>query len=192
MARTRFAAVFLYVVLLGSQSLTVLAQGRNSEVKTTLTETDPVDVGTIVSLGSDSVTVKNERFTRVFLIDARTELRRVDSSRLQVGDFVAVRCHFDNKGTAIADSIEANVDHWEGKITKVFKDTAWIKFDAPVKRNAEVIFDSLTDFRYCARDDPRSNCTVDDLKVGRHLDTIGFVTGKNEMRATRVLGIQSH
>jgi hypothetical protein len=191
--RTRFTITSLCIVLLGYQPLTTLAQSRNpSGVRTSLRDTDPVDVGTVISRGPASVSVKNELFTRVFRINAQTEIRRVDSSRLQVGDRVAIRCHFDDKGTSIADSIEANVDRWEGVITKVLKDTVYIAFDAPAKGSAKVVFDSRTEFDYCAVDDPKRSCTIDDLKVGRHLETVGFVLGKSELRATSVLGIQSN
>lgn len=125
-------------------------------------------------------------------MNAQTEIRRVDSSQLHLGDLVAIRCHIDDKGVAIADSIEANVGRWEGVITKVLKDTVYIRFEAPAQGSAKVIFDTRTDFRYCAGDDLKRACTVEDLKAGRHLDTVGFVLGKNELRATRVLNIQSH
>jgi hypothetical protein len=189
----RVTVASLCIVLLGYQALTALAQNQGiSGVRTSLKNTDPVDVERVVSSGPESVTVKNELFTRVFRIDSRTEIRRVDCSPLQVGDQVAVRCHFDDKGTAAADSIEANVDRWEGFMTKVDKDTVSIKFDSPVKGSARVTFDSGTEFGYCAGDDPEHDCTIGDLKVGRHLETVGFVVGKSEMRATRVLGIQKH
>jgi hypothetical protein len=109
-----------------------------------------------------------------------------------VGDRVSIRCHIDDKGTSIADSIEANVDRWEGIITKVLKNAAWIKFDAPVKRSGKVTFDRTTEFDYCSGDDPERGCTLDDLKVGRHLEAVGFVLENSELRATSVLGIQKH
>ena len=123
----------LAFILCGYSPLTTLAQSQNpSGIRTSLTDTDPVDVGTVVSGAPDSVTVKNELFTRVFRINGQTIIRRVGSTPLQIGDFVTVRCHFDDTGAAIADSIEANIGHWEGKITKVLRDTVYIKFDAPV------------------------------------------------------------
>ena len=125
-------------------------------------------------------------------MNAQTEIRRVDSSELQVGDLVAIRCHIDDKGASVADSIEANVDRWHGVITKVLKDTVCIRFETPVKGKAKVIFDSRTEFRYCTGDDLKRACTADDLKVGRHLDTVGFILEKNELRATRVLNIQGN
>ncbi len=193
MPRIWFTITTLCIVLLWYQPLTALAQGRDpSDVRTGLKDTDPIDSGIVISRGPDFVTVKNDLFTRVFRINAQTEIRRVDSSQLQVEDQVDVRCHFDDKGIAIADSIEANVDHWEGVITKVLKDTVYMKFGPPLKGSAKVIFDSRTEFGYCAGDTLNVPCTVDDLKVGRFLDTVGFVLGKSEIRATRVLNIQSH
>jgi hypothetical protein len=201
MLRTRFTITSLYIVLLGYQPLTIRAQSQSpSGVRTSLTESDPVDVGTVISRAPDSVTVKNELFTRIFRINAQTAIRRVDSSPLQVGDRVAVRClqvggqvamhcRVDDKGVAIADMIEANVDRMEGVITKVLKDMVYIKF---ARGSAKVNFDSRTEFDYCAVDDPKRSCTIDDLKVGRHLETVGFVLGEGELRATSVLGIRNH
>ena len=57
----------------------------------------------------------------------------------------------------------------------MLKDTAYIKFLAPIRGTAKVIFDGKTD-----------------LKVGRHLETTGFALGKSELRAIRVLRIQNH
>jgi hypothetical protein len=144
----------------------------------------------VISHAPDSVTVKNELYTRVFRINAQTEIRRVDSSPLQVGDEVVIRCHINDQGTSIADSIEANVARWEGVITKVLKDMVYIDFDAPARGSAKVVFDSRIQFDYCvAPDDPKSGCTTNDLKVGRHLETVGFALGKSELRATTVLSI---
>jgi len=188
---TRFTITSLCIVLLWYQPLRAQSQDP-SGVRTTLKNTDPVDAGRVISRGPDSVTVKNELFTRVFPINAQTEIFRVDSSQLQVGDDAGIRCHFDDKGIAIADSIAANVDRWGGVITKVLKDTVYVKFYAPVKGSGKVIFDSSTEFVYCAGDDLKRACTFDDLKLGRFLETVGFVVGKSELRATRVLNIKSH
>src|SRR5277367_2014890 len=123
MSDASFCSILTFV-LFGYLPLTILAQSQDiSGVRTSLRDTDPVDVGTVISRGPDSVTVRNELFTRVFRINAQTEIRRVDSSELRVGDLVGIRCHFDDKGFAFADSIEANVDRWDGVITKVLKDT---------------------------------------------------------------------
>jgi hypothetical protein len=192
MSNASFCSI-LTVVLFGYLPLTMLAQSQDvSGVRTSLRDTDPVDVGTVISRGRDSVTVKNDLFTRDFRINAQTEIRRVDYSQLQVGDQVAIRCHIDDKGTSIADSIEANVGKWEGVVTKVLKDAVYIKFNAPVKGSGKVTFDRTTEFDWCGSDDPKRGCTLDDLNVGRHLETVGFVLGKSELRATSVLSIQNH
>jgi uncharacterized protein DUF5666 len=187
--------------LLWYQPLTALAQSQNlSGVRTSLTDRDPIDIGTVISRAPDSVTVKNELFTRVFRINIQTEIRRVDSFQLQVGDRVvvrclqvggqvAMRCRVDDKGVAIADMIEANVGKWEGVITKVLKDAAYIKFDAPVKGSGKVTFDRTTEFDWCGFDDLKRGCTIDDLKVGRHFEIVGFVLGDSDLRATSVLNI---
>ena len=190
--RSAFLSSIIPLILLGYQS-TASAQSQDiSGVRTSLRDTDPVDTGTVISRGPDSVTVKNDLFTRVFQINAQTKIRRVDSSQLQVGDDVAIRCHIDDKGSSIADRIEANVGKFEGVITKVLKDAVYIKFNAPVKGSGKVTFDRTTEFDWCGSDDPKRGCTIDDLKVGRHLETVGFVLGKSELRATSVLSIQYH
>ncbi len=172
---------------------TILAQSHDpSGVRTSLRDTDPVDVGTVISRGPGSVTVKNDLFTRAFRITAQTQVERVDHSQIQVGDLVAVRCHFDGEGDSIADSIEANVDRWEGVVMKILGDTVYIKFDPPAKGTAEVIIDGGTKFNYCASDDLKRDCTFGDLKIGRHLEAVGFVVGKSELHATSVLSIQRH
>jgi len=192
MSNASFCSTLTFV-LFGYLPSTIPAQSQDiSGVRTSLRDTDPVDTGTVIARGADSVTVKNDLFTRVFRISAQTEIRRVDSSQLQVGDEVAVRCHIDDKGTSIADSIEANVGKWEGIITKVLKDAVYIKFDAPVRGSGRVAFDRTTEFDWCGGDDPKRGCTLDDLKVGRHLETVGFVLGKSDLRATSVLSIQNH
>jgi hypothetical protein len=86
--------------------------------------------------------------------------------------------------------VEANVEHWEGVITHVSQNHVVITFDAPAKGTGTVTFDAKTEFGDCAGDDVK-DCTRDDLRVGRHLDTIGLLTSKRELRATKVLGIQA-
>ena len=86
--------------------------------------------------------------------------------------------------------MDANVDHWEGVITRVLKDEVYLKFDRPIKGTGKVIFDASTDFSSCAFEDLKRDCTRNDLKVGHSLDIIGLVLGERELRATKVLGIQ--
>jgi hypothetical protein len=191
MSNASFCSI-LACILFGYLPLTAPAQSQSPPgVGTSLRNTDPVDVGTVISRGPDSVTVKNELFTRIFRINAQTEIRRVDSSQLQVGDRVDIRCHIDDEGASIADMIEANVGKWEGVITRVLKDAVYIKFDGPIRGSGEVTFDRATEFDWCGIDAPIRGCTLDDLKVGRHLETAGFVLGKSELRATSVLSIQN-
>jgi len=176
--------------------LAALAQGQ-------LNDKSPVDSGTVTSLGSDTVTVKNELFTRVFRITAQTEILRVDSSPLQLGDDVGIRClqaggqtaphcRVDDKGISIADQIEANVGKWEGVITQVAKEEARVRFLAPIKGSGKVTFDRRSRFDLCGIDERTRACTIDDVKVGRRLEVVGFLVGKNELRATSVLSIQTH
>jgi hypothetical protein len=176
------------LVLLGYQPVT--AQSKDpSTVK------DPPVIGRVLSRGAGSVSVKTEQRTRVFQINSQTEIWRggtVDISELRAGDEVAVRYHSDNRGSLIAYYIEANVDHWEGVITKVEKNIVYIRFDPPVKRSGKVIFDDRTEFRNSVSTRPGATATLEDLKVGQHLDTIGLILGKRELRATNVLGIQDH
>jgi hypothetical protein len=192
MSNAWFCSILTFVLFACLPSTTP-AQGQDvSGVRTRLRETDPVDIGTVTSRGPDSVTVKNDLFTRVFRLNAQTEIRRVDHSSLQVGDQVAIRCHIDDKGTSVADSIEANVQKWEGVITKLLKDAVHIRFDAPVEGSGNVTFDRTTEFAWCGNDDTKRGCTLADLKVGRHLETVGFVLGKSELRATSVLNISNN
>jgi hypothetical protein len=64
---TRFTVASLCIVLLGYQPLAALGQSQTpSGVRTSLTDRDPVDIGTVISRAPDSITVRNELFTRVF------------------------------------------------------------------------------------------------------------------------------
>ena len=71
---------------------------------------------------------------------------------------------------------------------------SYIKFDAPLNGSGKVTLDRTTEFDLCSSDDPKHGygCTIDELKIGRHLETVGFVLGESELRATNVLGIQNH
>jgi hypothetical protein len=81
-------------------------------------------------------------------------------------------------------------DRWDGVITKVVKHTAYIKFDAPGRKVVKVVFDGDTQFNYCLSTDHKGGCSLNDVKVGTWLETVGIVLGKKELRATRVLHIQ--
>lgn len=151
--------------------------------------------GRLIAVTKDTVSVKNDKGICVLHIDADTTIWRGetfhDTSALKLGDEIAAGARVVYpSGELMAENVDANVDRWEGVITKVLKDTVYIKFDAPVNETVKVIFDGRTEFRYCVFDDDfKHHCTVDDLKVGRHLDTVGLVLGKTELRATSVLNI---
>jgi hypothetical protein len=141
----------LCLVLIGYPLLAALAQDQNPSIA----------AGMLISRANDSVTVKTGEGEKTFRIDKQTDIWRggtVDSAELKAGDDVSIRYHSDGSGNLTADSIEANVGHWEGVITKVVKDTVYIKFDRPVKGTGKVIFDSRTEFHYCAGDDLKRDC----------------------------------
>lgn len=155
-------------------------------------------VGRLVAVTKKTVSVKNDAGICVLHIDAGTAIWRGetfhDTSALKLGDDIGARARVDYpSGELIAEDVSANVDHWEGVITKVLKDTVYIKLDAPASETVKVIFDGRTIFRYCVFDDDiKHRCTFDDLKVGRHLETIGLVLEKTELRATSVLNISKN
>jgi hypothetical protein len=188
-----FTRFILYVALFSYWPLTTIAQSQEQlDVGSSPQDRNAFVIGAVVSRKADSVTVKNERSTAVIRINAQTEIKRVDSSPLRVGDEVAVRYRFDARGAAVANYIEANVDRWGGVIERVGKDTIYIRFSAPMTGHAKVTLDSHTEFAYCAGDDLKRLCTADDLTLGSHFETVGFATGKRDMRATRVLSIKRH
>lgn len=155
-------------------------------------------VGTLIAVAKDTVSIKNDNGICLLHVDSRTTFWRGetfhDARALKLGDEVGARARVDYpSGKLIAEDVEANVDRWEGVITKVLKDTVYIKFDAPLNETVKVIFDGKTQFRNCAFDDDlKHECTFGDLKAGRHLETIGLVLGKTELRATNVLTISKH
>jgi hypothetical protein len=155
-------------------------------------------VGTLIAVAKETVSLKNDNGICVLHIDRDTTFWRGqtfhDASALKLGDEIGARARVDYpSGKLIAEDVEANVDRWEGVITKVLKDTVFMKFDAPVHETVKVIFDRKTQFRNCVFDnDLKHLCTVGDLKAGRHLETIGLVLGKTELRATNVLTISKN
>jgi hypothetical protein len=155
-----------------------------------------VCVGRLIAIGKDTLSVENDQGICVVHINAGTTIWRGetfhDTSTLKVGDHVGARARVDySSGELMAEFVDANVGHWEGVITKVLKDTIYIKFDKPVKGTGKVIFDAGTDFRSCAFENLKRDCTPNDLKVGHSLEVIGLLLGEQELRATKVLGIQN-
>lgn len=155
-----------------------------------------VCVGRLIAIAQDTLSVKNDQGTCVLHINAGTSIWRGetfhDTSALKLGDDIGARATVDYPGGELkAESVEANVGHWEGVITKIRENTIYLKFDKPVKGTGKVIFDASTDFHSCAFEDLKRDCTPNDLKVGHSLDLIGLLLGEGELRATRVLGIQN-
>jgi hypothetical protein len=155
-----------------------------------------VCVGRLVAIAKDTLSVKNDQGTCVLHINAETTIWRGetlhDTSALKLGDDIGAWATVDYPGRELtAEYVDANVDHWEGVITKVQKDTIYLKFDKPIKGTGKVIFDDSTDFRSCAFEDLKRDCTPNDLKVGHSLDIIGLLLGERKLRATKVLGIQN-
>lgn len=155
-----------------------------------------VCVGRLIAIAKDTLSVKNDQGACVVHINTATTIWRGeifhDTGALKLGDDIAAKATVDYpSGELTAEYVDANVGHWEGVITKVLKDTIYLKFDKPVKGTGKVIFDAGTDFRSCAFEDLKRDCTPDDLKVGHSLEIIGFLLGERELRATKVLGIQN-
>lgn len=154
--------------------------------------------GTLIAVAKDAVSLRNDLGICLLHIDRDTTFWRGqsfhDGSALKLGDEITARARVDYpSGELIAEDIEANVDRWEGVMTKVLKDTVYMKLDAPVHQTVVVVFDGKTEFSYCVFNGAISHrCTVDDLKAGRHLETIGLILGKTELRATNVLTISKH
>jgi len=154
--------------------------------------------GKLIAVTKGALSVKNDQGVCVMHISANTTIWRGeifhDTSALKLGDEITARVAVEfPRGALMAEDVEANADHWEGRITKILKNTVYIRFDAPIRGTGSVIFDRRTEFSSCAFDnDLKHNCTFADLKVGRRLDTIGLVLGKSELRATSVLGIYKH
>jgi hypothetical protein len=155
-----------------------------------------VCVGRLIAIAKDTLSVKNDEGTCVVHINAETTIWRGetfhDTGALKLGDDISARATVDySSGELRADYVDANVDHWEGVITKVLKDGVYLKFDRPIKGTGKVIFDASTDFRSCAFEDLKRDCTPNDLKVGHSLDIIGLLLRERELCATKVLGIQN-
>ncbi|MGP0076384.1 MAG: DUF5666 domain-containing protein [Bryobacteraceae bacterium] len=144
--------------------------------------------GKLVAVHDHSITVRNDQGTRIFLIAAGTKIWRgdyVDVHQLRLGDDLSVRFRVsDRTGEATAVDIDANVDRWDGNITKVSGDRVEIEFidedGNPLGTKGTVIFWDRTTFLV---DASRS-----DLRPGAFLEVIGLVESPDTMRAWRVIG----
>jgi hypothetical protein len=135
-----------------------------------------------------SITVRNDQGTRTFLITPGTKIWRgdyVNVHQLRLDDDMSVRFRVsDRTGEATAVGIEANVDRWDGDITKVSGDRIEIEFTDkdgnPLGTKGTVTFWNRTTFLV---DASRS-----DLRPGAYLEVIGLVESPDTMRAWRVIG----
>ncbi len=138
--------------------------------------------GKLAAVRDGSITVRNDQGTRTFRITPGTKIWRgdyVDVRQLRLGDDLSVRFR---ASTAI--DIEANLDRWDGNITKVSGDHVEIEFTDkdgnPVGTKGTVTFWNRTAFLvYASRND---------LRPGAYLSVIGLVQSPTMMRAWRVIG----
>jgi hypothetical protein len=145
--------------------------------------------GKLVAATDRSITVRNDQGARTFLITSETRIWRgdyVDVRQLRPGDDLAIRFRPANRGSeGTAVDIEANVDRWDGTITKVSGDLVQVELTdedgKPLGKRVKVTFWSKTTFLV-------DGVSQRDLKSGAHLEVIGLVTSKSEMRAWRVIG----
>jgi hypothetical protein len=153
-------------------------------------QNDRIDAteGKLVTTHDGSITVRNDQGTRTFLITAATKIWRgdyVDVHQLSPGDDLGVRFRIsDRTGQATAVDIDANLDRWDGNITKVSGNRIEVEFTdkdgKPFGMKATVIFWNRTTFLV---DASRS-----DLRPGAYLSVIGLVERPDTMRAWRVIG----
>lgn len=146
--------------------------------------------GKLVAMRDRSITIRNDQGTRTFLITADTKIWRgdyVDIHQLRPGDDLSVRFRVSaHAGEATAVDIDANLDRWDGNITKISGDRVEIAFTDkdgnPLDMEATVIFWKKTAFLV---DASRS-----DLRPGAYLSVIGLVQSPDTMRAWRVIGFR--
>ncbi len=154
--------------------------------------------GLLVSRGADSVVISTAQGKKTFRVGKQTSFccgKILNLGALKAGDSLDIQWHRNEQGGLVADRIEANIDRWEGVITRVIKDkdnayTVYIRFDPPVNDIDKIVFDKNAQFKDCVLDnDLKRTCTPDSLRVGRHLETIGYTLSAKEMRALKVLTI---
>ena len=146
--------------------------------------------GKLVAVHERSITVRNDQGTRTFRISADTKIWRgdfVDLHQLRPGDDLGVRFRAsDRGGEATAVDIDANLDRWDGDITKVSGDRVQFEFTDkdgnPHGMKATVVFWDRTAFLV---DASRS-----DLRPGAYLSVTGLVESRDVMRAWQVIGFR--
>jgi hypothetical protein len=139
--------------------------------------------GVLVAIHDNSISVKNDAGTSVFIVNASTTIWRggdVTIHQLHRGDDVMVLFVANGSAGAIATDIVANVTKWGGTITGVYPNGFEIvgnyaAGDAP--GHVRVFLDEHVTF---LEGKPK------DLKVGQFVEVIGLDLGHKRMKATRV------
>jgi hypothetical protein len=145
-------------------------------------------VGRLTAVHDHTITVRNDRGARTFLITAETKIWRgdyVDLGQLRVGDDLGIRFRVpEGAGEAVAVDIDANIDRWNGTITKVSGNVVEIELKDEdgnlLGMKGTVTFWDKTTFLV-------DGASRSDLKVGAYLEVIGLVEN-DRMRAWRVIG----
>src|SRR5579863_8912104 len=154
--------------LLVAFTFLMIAQGaQNDRIEAT--------EGKLIAMSDRSITVRNDQGTRIFLITPGTKIWRgdyVDVHQLRPGDDLSVRFRVAGRtGEATAVDIDANLDRWDGNITKVSGDRIEIEFTDkdgnPVGAKGTVTLWNRTAFLVDA--------ARNDLQPGAFLEVIGLV-----------------
>ena len=139
--------------------------------------------GILVAIHNNSISVKTDSGTRVFIVNAGTKVRRggnVNVYQLHRGDDVMVWFVANGMDEAIATDIMANCVKWGGTIAAVYSNGFEIvgnyaAGDAP--GHVRVLLDEHATFL-----EGKPN----DLKAGRFVEVIGLDLGHKRMKATTV------
>jgi hypothetical protein len=144
--------------------------------------------GNLVAVRDGSITVRNQEGTKTFFIAADTHIWRgdyVEVHRLQPGDDLSIRYRVSSRtGEATAVDIDANIDRWNGTITKISGDRVEIDLQSEDGQftggKATIIFWQKTVFLV-------DNVSTRDLRVGAYLEVIGLVE-RDTLQVWRVIG----
>lgn len=144
--------------------------------------------GKLVAVNGRSITVRSQLGSKTFLITGGTRIWRgdyVDLKRLQPGDDLSIRYRVSSRTVeATAVDMDANIDRWNGTITKTSGDRVEIDLQSEdgqfTGRKATIIFWKKTVFLV-------DNVSTRDLKVRAYLEAIGLKE-KDTLEVWRVIG----
>lgn len=144
--------------------------------------------GKLVTANSHSVTVRNEKGLQTFHITPQTHIWRgdyVNVDRLRPGDDLSIR--YRPQGDRTAVDIEANIERWDGTITKVSANGLEVALQDRdgqfTGKRVTMIFWKKTTFLV-------DGVSVKDLKVGAFLEAIGLEEN-DTMRVWKVIGFDA-